>query len=360
MPGSADHHAVGAGDGAVGPQRSPGGKFTKKGQEGKKRRGSKSLPLMDGKKGKRGSKEASESPRARHDVPSPKLPAKQWTPSTTRQLKADRLKGVLVNHRGRSRGYFETAAFCSVVLGLYLAHQSGALGDLAAVIDPDWSRFYYLGAELVGMGRDLARETFKWFYDHDGRKHAGGDILVNTSARGRAAAKYKLRDARLLQPEHWDAIDTFILECHGDKGGGRVTIARIREMLREKFSPKAQEGTPTGAAPPSFDVSRSAVRYCLRHQLGYKWGKIRKKPRKRDVDRPATLRSYLLRYSAALALERADQAVIVYFDEVCHQLSSLQFVTVTLAAIALCTCESELYPSNSCSRLFLGQRGRIR
>ena len=77
---------------------------------------------------------------------------------------------------------------------------------------------------------------------------------------------------------------------------------------------------------PSFDVSRSAVRYCLRHQLGYKWGKIRKKPRKRDVDRPATLRSYLLRYSAALALEREEQAVIVYFDEVCtvcHQLISL-------------------------------------
>ena len=56
---------------------------------------------------------------------------------------------------------------------------------------------------------------------------------------------------------------------------------RWAPSMREKFSPKAQEGTPTGAAPPSFDVSRSAVRYCLRHQLGYKWGKIRKKPRKR-------------------------------------------------------------------------------
>ena len=146
---------------------------------------------------------------------------------------------------------------------------------------------------------------------------------MNTSARGRAVAKYKLRDARLLQPEHWDAIETFILECHGDKGGGRVTVARIRGMLREKFSPKAPEGAPTGQELPSFDVSRGAIRYCLRHQLGYKWGKIRKKPRKRDVDRPATLRSYLLRYSTALALERAGQAVIVYFDEVCRQFNSL-------------------------------------
>ena len=68
---------------------------------------------------------------------------------------------------------------------------------------------------------------------------------------------------------------------------------------------------------PGFDVSRDVIRYCLRHQLGYRWGKVRKKKR-RDEDRPATLRSYLLRYSAALALERAGLAVIVYFDEVWH------------------------------------------
>jgi hypothetical protein len=325
---------------ASGPRQSPGsGRFVKKGKRRSlKGTRKKALSLTDAK-GVEKNHSAGTKKRKRHDEPEPAVTAKKWTPSTTRQLKAARLKDALINHRGRSRGYLETAAFCSVVLGLYLAHQSGVLGTLAAVVDPEFSRFYYLAGDLVGMGHDLARTTFNWFYDHDGRKHARGDILVNTSARGRAVAKYKLRDAWLLQPEHWDAIDTFILECHGDKGGGRVTIARIREMLREKFSPKAQEGAPAGSCPPSFDVSRSAVRYCLRHQLGYKWGKIRKKPRKRDVDRPATLRSYLLRYSAALALERAEQAVIVYFDEVCtvcHQLISLLSVRRFESSVAYC------------------------
>jgi hypothetical protein len=74
-----------------------------------------------------------------------------------------------------------------------------------------------------------------------------------------------------------------------------------------------------GQQPAAFDVSRDVIRYCLKHQLGYSWGKIRLRKTQADPARPAIIRSYLLRYSQALALEREGKAMIVYFDEVCTQ-----------------------------------------
>lgn len=326
MPGAAGQRDVGAGEDAVGPERSPGGKFSKKGSAGKKRRGSKSLALKDGKKGKRGSLRAGETGRDRHDEPAPELPVKEWKPKTMTEKKAARLKEDVKNRQGRARTFYELSAFCSVVLGLFLAHRSGALLNLAtAAAASDMSRFYNFAAMLFGMSKALARSTFRWFYDRNGAGHVGGEILVNVSKRGRASKNYKLRDVRLLQPEHLSAIEAFILECHGEAGGGRVTLAAIRKHLRDTFKPEPpEEGWPEGKEVPGFDVSRDVIRYCLRHQLGYRWGKVRKKKR-RDQDRPATLRSYLLRYSAALALERAGQAVIVYFDEVCNFLNACSF-----------------------------------
>ncbi|MGZ0214130.1 MAG: hypothetical protein ACKVI4_16760 [Actinomycetales bacterium] len=305
------------------PPKSPGGRFAKKGSEKKRRRGSgPSLSLKDGAKGKRGSKSKGEANQAAAAAKPAKKMKSTWVPTTTRQLKAVRLAAEIRPHQGRSRGLYETAAFCSLVLGLFLAHQNGAMESFAMVLgEPDWPRCYNFAAELIGMSRNLARTTFTWFYDRNSQGHAGGEVLVNETPRGRASSAYKIEDARLLKPEHHQAIESFILECHGKgkTGGGRVTLATIRQHLAEKFTAKLPEGAPVGQQPAAFDVSRDVIRYCLKHQLGYSWGKIRLRKTQADPARPAIIRSYLLRYSQALALEREGKAMIVYFDEVCTQ-----------------------------------------
>ena len=314
------------------PDRSPGGKFKKKNKDTKRRRSAKTLPLTDGKRGKRGSHGVGETKRGRHDEGPAKKHKSTWMPRTPRACKADRLWQQLRPHQGRARGLWETAAFCSLVLGLFVAQQNGALEAVAAIAgEPEWSRLYNLAADMLGMSRTLARETFNWFYDRNGRGHEGGEILVAEHKRGRGSDRYNIQDARLLQPEHHDAIEAFILECHGEKGGGRVTLATIQDHLRKKFTVPVPEGAPVGQQPVKFEVSRDVIRYCLRHQLGYRWGKIRLKKSKGDADRPATLRSYLLRYSEALALEEAGKAVIVYFDEVslCVRLHEDNFLLVS-------------------------------
>ena len=40
-------------------------------------------------------------------------------------------------------------------------------------------------------------------------------ISICETPRGRASSAYKIEDARLLKPEHHQAIESFILECHG-------------------------------------------------------------------------------------------------------------------------------------------------
>jgi hypothetical protein len=316
------------------PDRSPGGKFKKKGSGGKRRSSGAKLPLKDGNKGKRGSRSTGETKRARHwdDGPAKKMKT-TWQPRSPRAVKSNRLWEEIRPHQGRARGLWETAAFCSLVMGLFFAHQNGALDAFVALAgEPDWSRCYNLAADMLGMSHTLARTTFNWFYDRDGRGHQGGEILVAEHKRGRGSDRYNIQDARLLKPEHHDAIEAFILSCHGEKGGGRVTLATIKEHLREKFSAPVPEGAPAGQKPVKFEVSRDVIRYCLRHQLGYHWGKIRLKKSKGDADRPATLRSYLLRYSQALALEKAEKAVIVYFDEVCPLHEEQLFASVS------CSC----------------------
>ena len=144
------------------PPKSPGGRFAKKGSEKKRRRGSgSSLPLEDGAKGKRGSKSKGEANQAAAAAKPAKKMKSTWVPTTTRQLKAVRLAAEIRPHQGRSRGLYETAAFCSLVLGLFLAHQNGAMESFAMVLgEPDWPRCYNFAAELIGMSRNLARTTF--------------------------------------------------------------------------------------------------------------------------------------------------------------------------------------------------------
>jgi hypothetical protein len=333
----------------------------KKGTKRSAKNGAKALSLTD-KKGTDPTSSVGKAKRRRHDGP-PEQPvakqpvAKDWQPTTGKDHKATRLKSLVTNHQGRSRSFWENAAFCSVVLGLYLKHRSGELAKLASRVKPDWAAFYRFAAALFGMSDKLAAPLWKWFYDRDGRGHKGGEILVNVSKRGLASPNYKIKDARLLLPEHVSAIEDFILECHGSNGGGRVTLASIRQMLREKFKAKRPAGLPEDKELPGLDVSRSVLRYCLVRQLGYRWGKIRKKARKRDADRPALLRSYLLRYSEALQLEAQNKAVIVYFDEVCccnaHAYSFL-------FTFVYCCCCTELHSPEPCARFIMDQRRWIR
>ena len=335
MPGVNSKAAAVIGDNVLDqPRHSPGtGRFVKKGRERSGKTGNRSLALKDGK-GIEKSNSAGSAKRKRHDEPTQEVAPKDWKPTTGTDHKATKLKYLVTNHQGRSRSFWENAAFCSVVLGLYLKHRSGELAKLADRAKPSWSAFYRFAAALFGMSDKLAAPLWKWFWDRDGRRHSGGEILVNVSKRGLASPNYKIKDARLLQPEHISAIEDFILTSHGSDGGGHVTLASIRQMLREKFKAKRPEGLPAGQDLPGLDVSRSVLRYCLVKQLGYRWGKIRKKPRKRDADRPAVLRSYLLRYSKALQLEAQGKAVIVYFDEVCCTMHLCFFVPAVFTAAA--------------------------
>ena len=122
------------------------------------------------------------------------------------------------------------------------------------------------------------------------------------------------------------------------------TVCRCSTAKRPKGLPEDQE-------LPGLDVSRSVLRYCLVWQLGYRWGKIRKKARKRDADRPALLRSYLLRYSEALQLEAQGKAVIVYFDEVCYGNARTVFVRLrrhlAVAVAVVATQQSYIHQNHA-------------
>ena len=75
----------------------------------------------------------------------------------------------------------------------------------------------------------------------------------------------------------------------------------------------------------------------MKNQLGYSWGKIRLRKTQADPARPAIIRSYLLRYSQALALEREGKAMIVYFGEVYTQMHTFYArIALTLSWLSLC------------------------
>ena len=74
------------------PDRSPGGKFKKKGSAGKRRSSGAKLPLTDGNKGKWGSRSTGETKRTRHwdDGPAKKMKT-TWQPRSPRAVKSNRL-----------------------------------------------------------------------------------------------------------------------------------------------------------------------------------------------------------------------------------------------------------------------------
>lgn len=263
-------------------------------------------------KGDRDSSKVATKGRHEPVEPSEKKSPSQFVPSTARQMKAARLRAGVHNNQGRSRGLWETAAFLHMIVSLFLAHQDGSLLTLAMLAGaPDWSRFVRFGCDLIGMSYALGKSTFDTFYTY----RDGGYVEVNETPRGRGSEEYNLNDARQLKPEHHAAIDAFVLERHGKKGGGRVTIPNLQKMLRQTFKVPAEPGAGTQEQP--FLVSKGVIRYCMVHQLGYHWGRIRLKKNTADSNRPAMVRSYLKRYADALELERQGVAVICYFDERC-------------------------------------------
>ena len=94
----------------------------------------------------------------------------------------------------------------------------------------------------------------------------------------------------------------------GKKGGGRVTIPNLQKMLRQTFKVPAEPGAGTQEQP--FLVSKGVIRYCMVHQLGYHWGRIRLKKNTADSNRPAMVRSYLCRCPRARAPGRRSDLLL--------------------------------------------------
>ena len=77
------------------------------------------------KKGDRSSKKKKRAARHEGDAGVVHDDDGVWMPRTGTQLKAARLREEVLPHQGRSRGLYETAAFCCMVVSLFLAHQDG-------------------------------------------------------------------------------------------------------------------------------------------------------------------------------------------------------------------------------------------
>jgi hypothetical protein len=215
----------------------------------------------------------------------------------------------LCNPKGRSRKYAELLQFLYLMYKLRELHLSGELAEFAhrrPAASSDYTMYGVFAGTLLGMGKGNAREVRDRYWKD-------GTVLVNETPRGRASPNYVLDDARKLQPKHLARVESYIAECHGTKGGGRVTIDNIRKDLLSTFG--AGGKTRAGSALRLTEVSRSVVRYALVHMLGYRWGKIRLKKINPDPERNDVIRTYLKAYGDALALERRGTHIIVYFDE---------------------------------------------
>ena len=255
-----------------------------------------------------------QKPRDTHDKlldgPAKKC-RKSWVPATLQEQKVARVieqfKSGEERH-GRSKSKFEVIMLLMVVLMLYVFHCDGTLAQLASEERPAMSRFYNLAAEMTGVGRNLARDAWTMMWkDSTSEK----ELLIRVAddvKRGRGSPEFPLQDARLLKPEHHDAIENFIAQCH-TKDGGRVTLATVQRHLADNFKSLDDPKEP-------FTVSQGALRYCLVFQLGYHYGRVRLKKKGPGDARPAQVRSYLKKLDEALQLERENKAVLVYFDEV--------------------------------------------
>ena len=216
---------------------------------------------------------------------------------------------LLSNPRGRSRKYAEIMQFLFLIFKLRQLHLNGALEDFIFRRPPPANNlvmYAVLAGTLLGMGKDNSREVREQYM-------RDGSVLVNETPRGRGSPNYIVTDARKLQPGHLARIETFISQCHGQKGSGRVTIGNIRNDLISTFA--AGGKTRAGSALRLTEVSRSVVRYALVHMLGYQWGKIRLRKIRPDPERNDVIRTYLKAYGDALALERRGTHTIVYLDE---------------------------------------------
>ncbi len=213
----------------------------------------------------------------------------------------------LGNPRGRSRQHGEVVQFLYLMYKLQVAHQSGHLAEFAHRPQGADHRMYaILAGYLLGMGKDNSRKVAQTYADT-------GQVYVDQTPRGRASPNYILDDARKLQPQHLARIESFIAECHGKKGGGRVTIGNIKKDLLSTFG--AEGKTRACSSLRLTKISRSAVRYALVHMLRYRWGKIRLKKINPDPERNDVIRTYLKAYGDALELERRGTHIIVYLDE---------------------------------------------
>lgn len=285
-------------------------------RKAKQRQGGKGKPpkrkrsgLTD-KKGQRGARKK----RAEHNeikrMPAKKLKS-SWVPATLQEQKVARVVEALKStedRQGRSKSKYEIIMLLMVVLMLYIFHCDGTLLQLAEEKRPTMSRFYNVAARMTGVGKDTARASWNMMW-HDSASE--NELLIRVAddiKRGRGSPDYPLQDARLLQPEHHDAIDAYIAECHSVKGG-RVTLQNLQLHLAEKFT------SPDDPTEP-FTVSCDVLRYCLVFQLGYHFGKVKLAKKGPGAARPGQVRSYLKKLDEALQLEREEKAVLVYFDEV--------------------------------------------
>ena len=239
--------------------------------------------------------------------------------------KIDASQELLTNPKGRSRQYWEMVQFLFIIFQLVRLTADGTLENFvnkykdACVFSMiDSSEDYYatlkpflaLTYKLYSMNRETARGAFKVWLNE-------GKVEVNENKRGLGSPEYNIEEGRMLKPQHLASMASFIAECHGVGGSGRVTIQTIRQHLKKTFSVDKMR-TREQKSLVIVDIKRGAVRYALINYLDYHWGKV--KPKKNDGDprRPTMIRTYLKAYADALAKEAAGTHVIVYTDEVRH------------------------------------------
>ena len=127
--------------------------------------------------------------------------------------------------------------FLHAVHKMVVLHQDGSLGRIAranvAEHPGDMIKYVHFVGKLVGMAKDTRSDVWNTYKNEE-------SVLVNESLRGRASPSYVVDDARKLKPEHLAEVESFIAECHGPNGGGRVTLQSIQGHLLRTFSPTQQ------------------------------------------------------------------------------------------------------------------------
>lgn len=151
---------------------------------------------------------------------------KSWVPATLQEQKVARVIEQLKSgeeRHGRSKSRFEVIMLLMVVLSLHVFHCDGTLAQLASEERPAMSRFYNLAAQMTGVGKELTREAWNMMWKDSASEEELYIRVADDIKRGRGSPDFPLQDARHLKPEHHDAIESFIAECHS-KDGGRVVV----------------------------------------------------------------------------------------------------------------------------------------